>query len=56
VIAERAQVSRQAIAKVIDDLERVGLVPRDPDPQDGRGVIGRLTEMEERRRGRDSRG
>jgi DNA-binding MarR family transcriptional regulator len=44
VIAERAQVSRQAIAKVIDDLERVGLVRRDPDPQDGRGVIVRLTD------------
>lgn len=44
VIAQRAQVSRQAIAKVIDDLERVGLVRRDPDPQDGRGVIVRLTE------------
>ena len=44
VIAERAQVSRQAIAKVIDDLERVGLVRRDPDPRDGRGVIVRMTE------------
>lgn len=44
VIAERAQVSRQAVAKVIDDLERVGLVRRDPDPLDGRGVIVSLTE------------
>jgi DNA-binding MarR family transcriptional regulator len=44
VIAARAQVSRQAIAKVIDDLERLGLVRRDPDPMDGRGVIVRLTE------------
>ena len=44
VIAERAQVSRQAIAKVIDDLERIGLVRRDPDPMDGRGVIVRLTD------------
>jgi len=44
VIAERAQVSRQAIAKVIDDLERIGLVRRDPDPIDGRGVIVRLTD------------
>jgi DNA-binding MarR family transcriptional regulator len=43
-IAGRAQVSRQAIAKVIDDLERMGLVRRDPDPRDGRGVIVRLTE------------
>ena len=44
VIAERAQVSRQAIAKVIDDLERIGIVRRDPDPTDGRGVIVRLTD------------
>ena len=44
VIAERAQVSRQAIAKVIDDLERIGVVRRDPDPTDGRGVIVRLTD------------
>jgi DNA-binding MarR family transcriptional regulator len=44
VIAQRAQVSRQAIAKVIDDLERMGVVRRDPDPRDGRGVIVRLTE------------
>jgi DNA-binding MarR family transcriptional regulator len=43
-IAERAQVSRQAIAKVIDDLERMGVVRRDPDPRDGRGVVVRLTE------------
>ena len=44
VIADRAQVSRQAIAKVIDDLERAGLVRRDPDPSDGRGVVVRLTD------------
>ena len=44
VIADRAQVSRQAIAKVIDELERAGLVRRDPDPSDGRGVVVRLTD------------
>lgn len=44
VIAAKAQVSRQAIAKVIDDLERAGVVRRDPDPQDGRGVIVRYSE------------
>jgi DNA-binding MarR family transcriptional regulator len=44
VIAAKAQVSRQAIAKVIDDLERAGVVRRHPDPQDGRGVIVRYTE------------
>jgi DNA-binding MarR family transcriptional regulator len=44
VIAERAQVTRQAIAKVIDELESAGIVQRVPDPQDGRGVIVRYTE------------
>jgi DNA-binding MarR family transcriptional regulator len=43
-IAAVAQVSRQAIAKVVDDLERRGVVRRDPDPDDGRGVIVRFTE------------
>jgi DNA-binding MarR family transcriptional regulator len=42
-LAAKAQVSRQAIAKVVDELEHLGLVRRDPDPDDGRGVIVRYT-------------
>src|SRR5579871_1475963 len=42
-IAARAQVTRQAVTKALDDLERLGLVLREPDPRDGRGVIVRYT-------------
>lgn len=42
-IAVRAEVTRQAITKVLDDLERLNIVRREPDPADGRGVIVRYT-------------
>ncbi len=42
-MAAKAQVSRQAITKALDDLERLGLVRRQPDPSDGRGVIVHYT-------------
>ncbi len=42
-IAARAQVTRQAITKVLDDLERLNIVRREPDPDDGRGVVVRYT-------------
>jgi len=42
-LAANAGVSRQAVTKTLDDLERVGLVERTPDPADGRGVIVRYT-------------
>ena len=42
-LAAQAGVSRQAVTKTLDDLERVGLVEREPDPADGRGVIVRYT-------------
>jgi DNA-binding MarR family transcriptional regulator len=43
-LAVQAGVTRQAITKVVDDLQRRGVVRRDPDPDDGRGVIVRFTE------------
>lgn len=43
-LAAEAGVTRQAITKVIDDLQRRGVVRRDPDPHDGRGVIVRYTQ------------
>jgi DNA-binding MarR family transcriptional regulator len=43
-LAADAGVSRQAITKVVIDLERRGVVRRDPDPADGRGVIVRYTD------------
>jgi DNA-binding MarR family transcriptional regulator len=42
-IAARAQVTRQAITKVLDELERLNLVRRESDPDDGRGVIAYYT-------------
>lgn len=42
-LAGKAQVTRQAITKALDDLERRGIVRRWPDPSDGRGVIVRYT-------------
>jgi DNA-binding MarR family transcriptional regulator len=42
-LAAQAGVSRQAVTKTLDDLERIGLVEREPDPADGRGVVVRYT-------------
>ena len=43
-LAAHAGVTRQAITKLVDELERLDLVRRDPDPEDGRGVIVRYTD------------
>jgi DNA-binding MarR family transcriptional regulator len=42
-LAAEAGVSRQAVTKILDDLERLGLVEREPDPADGRSVVVRYT-------------
>jgi DNA-binding MarR family transcriptional regulator len=43
-LAAHANVTRQAITKLVDELEQLDLVRRDPDPDDGRGVIVRYTD------------
>ena len=43
-LAAHAGVTRQAITKLVDELEQLDLVRRDPDPDDGRGVIIRYTD------------
>ena len=43
-LAAHAGVTRQAITKLVDELERLDLVRRDPDPNDGRGVIVKYTD------------
>lgn len=43
-LAVQAGVSRQAITKTVDELVRKGIVRRDPDTMDGRGVIVRYTD------------
>jgi DNA-binding MarR family transcriptional regulator len=42
-LAARAGITRQAVTKTLDDLERVGLVERAPDAADGRSVVVRYT-------------
>jgi DNA-binding MarR family transcriptional regulator len=42
-LAAKAGVTRQAVTKLLDDLERLGLAKREPDPADGRGVVVRYT-------------
>jgi DNA-binding MarR family transcriptional regulator len=43
-LAAHAGITRQAITKLVDELERLDLVRREPDPNDGRGVIVRYTD------------
>jgi DNA-binding MarR family transcriptional regulator len=48
-IAEKAQLTKQAVGEVVGDLERMGYVKRVPDPEDGRAKTITLTA-----RGRDA--
>ncbi len=43
-LAERSGFSKQAIAEVVDELERFGYVERTADPSDRRAKLIRLTE------------
>jgi DNA-binding MarR family transcriptional regulator len=43
VLAQRMEISKQAVGQLVDDLERKGYVERLPDPTDGRAKIVRLT-------------
>ncbi len=36
VLAQRLGISKQAVGQLVDDLEGMGLVERQPDPDDGR--------------------
>jgi DNA-binding MarR family transcriptional regulator len=38
-------LSKQAVGEVVDDLERLGYVARDADPDDRRAKVIKLTEM-----------
>jgi DNA-binding MarR family transcriptional regulator len=42
-MAEQLQTSKQALSKLIDDLERLGYLTRIPDEGDGRAKIVMLT-------------
>ena len=43
-LATRGGITRQAVTKIVDELERLDLVRRDPDPDDRRGVIVRYSD------------
>jgi DNA-binding MarR family transcriptional regulator len=43
-LADRAQLTKQAMIEVIDDMERKGFVERVPDSADRRAKLIRLTE------------
>ncbi|PRY00400.1 MarR family winged helix-turn-helix transcriptional regulator [Allonocardiopsis opalescens] len=43
-IGERLMVHPTSVTNTIDRLERAGLVRRRPNPQDGRGTLGEITE------------
>lgn len=42
-LAEAAQLSKQTIGSIVDQLERSGYVRRERDPQDARGRLVRIT-------------
>jgi DNA-binding MarR family transcriptional regulator len=44
LLAERAGVSKQAMGQLVDELEREGLIRRDPDPSDKRATLIKFTE------------
>jgi DNA-binding MarR family transcriptional regulator len=44
-LADSANLTKQAVGEVVDDLERLGYVERAPHPVDGRAKIIRLTEQ-----------
>ena len=43
-LAERADMTKQAVGEVASELESIGYVERVPDPSDGRAKIIRLTQ------------
>src|SRR5262245_41908291 len=43
-LAERVGISKQAIGQLVDELERQGVVAREPDPDDGRALRVRYTD------------
>jgi len=43
-LAEAAQVSKQTVGSIVDQLERAGYVRREPDPADARARLVRITD------------
>jgi DNA-binding MarR family transcriptional regulator len=43
VLAQRAQITKQSMAELVEHLERLGYVERVPDPSDRRAKLVRAT-------------
>lgn len=43
-LAEAAQLSKQTLGSILDQLEKAGYVARTPDPADGRGRVVTITD------------
>ena len=43
-LGSRAVLSRERISRVVDELERAGLVRRDRNPDDGRSLLAAITD------------
>ena len=43
-LADRVGITKQAVGKLVDDLEAQGVVVREPDPDDGRALRVRYTD------------
>jgi DNA-binding MarR family transcriptional regulator len=52
-LGERVVLSRTRVSRIVDELERAGLVAREPNPEDGRSSYAALT-AEGKRRYRES--
>lgn len=48
-LGERVVLSRTRVSRIVDDLERAGLVAREANPEDGRSSYALLTEEGRRR-------
>ena len=44
-LAEAAQLSKQTLGSILDQLERAGYVARGPDPSDGRARVVTITDL-----------
>jgi DNA-binding MarR family transcriptional regulator len=45
-LAERLNISKQAISQLVSDLERMGVLERVPDPDDGRAKLVRFADLD----------
>jgi DNA-binding MarR family transcriptional regulator len=48
-LADAALVSRSGLTRIVDELERLGLVSREPDEHDGRVLLATITPLGRRR-------